>query len=73
MTILGPSYGAVGSRTFIGNVKALLGFRAKGREVKEGGGGYHLREESAPYKALFGTEKDDIGPENTFFWDVNDE
>jgi len=64
---------AVGSKSFIENVKALLGYRAKGREVREGGGGYQLREESAPYKALFGAKKDDIGPESTFFWDVNDE
>jgi hypothetical protein len=27
--------------------------------------------ESAPYTAFFGAEKEDIGPENTFFWDVN--
>ncbi len=62
---------AVGSRTFIENVKALLGFRAAGRGIIEGGGGYHLREGDASYKALFGPQKDDIGPENTFFWDIN--
>ena len=31
---------AVGSRPFVEKVKALLGFRAKGREATEGGGGY---------------------------------
>ncbi len=31
---------AVGSRPFVEKVKALLGFRAKGREVIEGGEGY---------------------------------
>jgi hypothetical protein len=41
-------------------VKSLLGFEAKGRDVMEGGEGYHLREEAAPYKALFRAEKDDI-------------
>jgi len=38
-----------------------------------GNEGYQLREESAHYKALFGAEKDDIGPENTCFWDVKSE
>jgi hypothetical protein len=28
---------------------------------------------SAYYKALFGAEKDDIGPDNTCFWDVKSE
>jgi len=63
----------VGSRSFIENVKALLGFRAKGRAVIEDNEGYQLREESADYKALFMAEKDDIGPENTYFWDVKSE
>jgi hypothetical protein len=48
-------------------VKALLGFRAKGRDVIEVDKGYHLREGVAPYKALFGAEKGDIGPETTYF------
>jgi hypothetical protein len=30
----------------------------------------HLREPSIPYGAHFGAKKCDIGPENTFFWDV---
>jgi len=33
---------AVGSRSFVENVKALLGFQAKGRDVIEGGEGYQL-------------------------------
>jgi hypothetical protein len=40
---------------------------------KEGGEGYQVREEPAPYNALFGAEKDDIGPKNTFFWDIKTE
>ena len=36
---------AIGSRSFVENVKTLLGLRAKGRRVMEGGGGYQLREE----------------------------
>ncbi len=52
-------------------MKALLGFRAKGREVRQGGGArYQLRECAAEYKALFRAEKDDIDPENTYLSDV---
>ena len=54
-------------------MKSLLGFKAKGRDVIEGGEGYNLREEAAPYMAHFRAEKDDIGPENAYFWDVNTE
>ena len=45
---------AVGSRSFIEKLKALLGLRAKGRKVSEGGKGYQLREGAAHYKAPFG-------------------
>jgi putative transposase len=62
---------AVGSKPFIEKVKMQMGFKAKGRNVIECGEGYHLREEAAPYIALFGAEKDDIGPGNTRFWDIN--
>ena len=62
---------AVGSRPFVEKVKALLGFRAKGREVIEGDEGYQVREGPAPYNVLFGAEKEDIGPKNTYFWDIN--
>jgi putative transposase len=62
---------AVGSKEFIEQVKSLLGFKAKGRDSIKGGQGYHLREEAAPYIALFRAGKDDIGPENTCFWDIN--
>ncbi len=53
------------------NVLALLGFRAKGREVIEAGEGYQVRESPASYNALFGAEKEDIGPENGYLWNVN--
>lgn len=64
---------AVGSRPFIEEVKAVLGFQAKGRDVIEGGGEYHLREEAAPYTALFGAEKDDMGFGNTYCWNITPE
>ena len=62
---------AVGNRSFIEKVKALLGFRAKGRKIKEVGKGYYLREGPAPYKGLFEPEKEDIGSENTYLWNLN--
>ncbi|UCD81495.1 MAG: transposase, partial [Desulfobacterales bacterium] len=61
---------AVGSRSFIESVKASLGFRAKGRDVIESGEGYQLRESPTPYKAFFAAENEDIGLENTHFWDI---
>jgi putative transposase len=57
---------AVGSKSFIENMKAVLGFRARGREVTEGSEGYQLRERADRYLALSGAENDDIGPENTY-------
>jgi hypothetical protein len=45
----------VGNRSFIDKVKVILGLRVKGRDVIEGCEGYHLREEAAPYMALFRT------------------
>ena len=62
---------AVGSKSFIEKAKSLLSFKAKERDVIEGGERYHLREEAAPYTALFGAEKDDIEPENSYFCDIN--
>ena len=53
--------------------KEAVGFKAKGRDVMEGDEGYHLREEAAPYTALFRAEKDDIGLENTYFWETSSE
>ena len=54
-------------------MKAILGYRAKGRDVAVSSEGYHLREGDVRYKALFEAEKEDIGPENWYFWDVTSE
>ena len=62
---------AKGSNTFVEKVKGLLGFRAMGRDVKESGGGYQLREGAVSYNALFEPKKRDIGPKTTNFWDIN--
>ena len=61
---------AVGSMPCVEKVKAQLGSRAKGRDIVEGPEGYQVREGSAPYDALFGVKKGDIGPENACFWDI---
>jgi REP element-mobilizing transposase RayT len=61
---------AVGGRSFLENVKALLGLRAKGRDVVEGCAGYQLREDSVRYKPLFEAKNDDIALENTHLWDI---
>ena len=62
---------AVGEKVFVERVKALLGFRAKGRDVVEGNECYHLREGSGSYTAAFEAETGDIGHENTHLWDTN--
>ena len=41
-----------------------------GREVIAGGEGYQVREGPALYNAVFGAEKEEIGPENTYLWNV---
>lgn len=64
---------AVGSKSFVENIKSQLRFEAKGRDVVVSGEGYQLREESAGYNALFGVENSKIGAENAFLWDVNRE
>ncbi len=39
----------------------------------KGGEEHHLREEADPYMALSRPQKDDIGAENTYYWDINRE
>ena len=62
---------AVGSRGFVDRVKSILGPLAIGRKSIEAGEAYELREPSISYGAHFGGKKGDIGPKNTYFWDVN--
>jgi hypothetical protein len=50
-------------------VKALLGFRAKERDVVEACEGYQLREGVDHYRAFFEAGNEDIGPENKYLWD----
>ncbi len=61
----------MGSERFVENTKQQLGIRAKGRKVVVAGAAYQLREPQVSYLANFGPENDNIGAENTYFWDVN--
>jgi len=62
---------AVGNRPFVEELRERLGPRAKGRKIARSGEGYQLREPTACYKPLLRNEKEDIGPENTYFWELN--
>jgi hypothetical protein len=59
------------SKGFVDKVKSILGTLALGRKTIEAGEAYQLREPSIPYSAHFGVKKGDIGPENTYFSNVN--
>jgi hypothetical protein len=42
----------------------------KGRKIEEQQEeSFMLREESAPYNAVFATESEGLSPENAFFWE----
>jgi hypothetical protein len=59
------------NKGFVDKVKSILGALALGRKSIEAGESYQLREPSIPYNAHFGVKKGNIGPENTYFWNVN--
>ena len=55
---------AVGSDTFVEEVRTRLAARARGREKRPLDHGMELRELSLPYNSLFDPEKSDIGVKN---------
>jgi len=61
---------AIGSEGFVEKTRQQLGIRARGRKVVEAGPAYQLPEPQVSYSSHFGLENDDIGTENTYFWDV---
>lgn len=63
---------AVGNKEFVDKVKTKLGILAKGRDVTETEKGYQLREPTEAYLPHFEGEKGNIGPENTYFWNITD-
>ena len=58
---------AVGSLSFVDNVKSDLGFKAAHREVIEERGTYALRERSEAYGRIFAAENEALSLENTRF------
>ncbi len=64
---------AVGSKSFIEEMKARLGVRAKRRDVIEGSEEYQLRESPVNYNTFFEAEKDGIDIENSYFWNIKTE
>lgn len=62
---------AVGSEEFITLIKEKFGVQAMGREIIKEGEAFQLREPSGNYNAVFDTEMEDIGAENTYIWDEN--
>ena len=64
---------AVGSKEFIEKLKFSLGVMAKGRKSLKAAEGYQLQDPSAPYKALIDIKNEEIGANNTYYWDVNNE
>ncbi len=47
-----------------------MGMLALGRKTIEAGESYQLCDSSIPYFSFFGDKKGDIGPKNTYFWNV---
>ncbi len=47
-----------------------MGVLAIGRKSIAAGEAYQLREPPVPYGNHFGVKKGDIGPKNTYFWNV---
>jgi len=64
---------AVGSLSFVNNVKRQLGFKAAHRDPMELEGTYALREPGEAYGPNFGAESEALSSENTRFWNENPE
>ncbi len=62
---------AVGSEFFIEEIKGKLNVRAKGRKAIGAGTAFQLKEPVSRYNTVLDIKKEDIGLENTYFWDIN--
>ena len=62
---------AVGSKSFVNNIKEKLGIRSKGRKVGESGGLYYLREAQASYNSNFTPKNSNLRAKNTYIWSYN--
>ena len=61
---------AVGSESFIDQVKTSLGIKAKDKEIIEYEDSYLIKERHSTYNALFNSKTDPLRVENTIKWDV---
>ena len=64
---------AVGSQSFVKDIKAKLSIRAKGRQVGESSGAHQLREAQVPYNGNFTPENSGLRAKNAYFWRDNPE
>ena len=62
---------AVGSESFIEEIKEKLNVRAKGRKTTGVGTAFQLGEPVSGYNAVLDIKKEDIGYKNTYSWDIN--
>jgi len=61
---------AVGGKAFVERLKSALIGSVSGRKVRQSGEAYELREPAIPYGTNLGAKKDDIEPQNTYFWNI---
>ncbi|MFO8165642.1 MAG: transposase [Desulfatiglandales bacterium] len=61
----------VGSKSFIETIRKKMGVKAKGRKLLEDGRNFCLREDLKSYDADFDGRNEDMGPQNTYYWDIN--
>jgi len=59
---------AVGGKQFVERIKADLGTKVLGRQIREVHGSYELRERENSYIVDFDAKKGDIGLKNTYNW-----
>ena len=64
-------YWSKGNNSFVTTVKNQMHFLAIGRRIRQSKDCCELRDVVIPYNCHFETQKDDIAPENTRFFDEN--
>ena len=65
-----PHAVAIGSESYIENIKKNLGVRVIHRETNASDNGFELREDEFPYNVDFDTESDGLSRDNSHFWNV---
>ncbi len=63
----------VGSNEYVEQIKSSLRAMAKVRKIIKGDEGCLLREPSSSYMSHLDTQKDDIEPHNSYYWDITNE